>query len=55
MPKDCYSQSFWTQMPQRAQRNIKVVLQVFTLEATMGLSDQVEIEHNHNQPSKDFT
>lgn len=37
-------------MPQRLQRNINVVLQVFTLKATMGLSDQVEKEHN--QPKK---
>lgn len=37
-------------MPQRLQRNINMVLQVFTLEATMGLSDQVEKEHN--QPKK---
>lgn len=45
MSKDCCSQVFELKTPQRLQRHINRVLQVFTLEATMGLSDQVETEH----------
>lgn len=36
---------FLTQTPQRLQRHINGVLQIFNLEATIGLSDWVETEH----------